>query len=137
MSTALLNGWPAWGLTMRNRNLLPSFVVLVWAAFLLPACSTFGYENIDTTRKAIVVASAEVRAVNLLLQDLIARRAISNSQATQALASLQQAKNHLQTALSAVDLADDPATGGTNLQRANAALSVAINLLAPLVENAP
>ena len=120
---------------MRNRNYLPSIVVLVWAAFLLPACSTIGYENVDTTRKAIVVANAEVRAANLLLQDLIARRVISSAQATETLANLQQAKNHLQTALNAVDLAGDPATAGTNLQRANAALSVAISLLAPLVED--
>lgn len=105
------------------------------ALFVLQGCATLGYENVDTTRKAIVVATAEVRAANLLLQDLIARRAISSSQATQALASLQQAKDHLQTALSAVDVAGDPATAGTRLQQANAALSVAINLLAPLVED--
>lgn len=105
------------------------------AVFVLQGCETLGYENVDTTRKAIVVANAEVRAANLLLQDLIARRVISSAQATETLANLQRAKNHLQTALDAVDLASDPATAGTNLQRANAALSVAISLLAPLVED--
>jgi len=123
---------------MRNKNLLPSIVVLVWAAFLLSslaACSTLGYENVDTSRKAIVVANAEVRAANLLLQDLIARRAISSGQATETLGNLQQAKDYLQTALNAVELAGDPTTAGTNLQRANVALSIAINLLAPLVED--
>jgi len=115
----------------------PFFNAVFLALFLLQGCASVGYENIDTTRKAIVVATAEVRAANLLLQDLIARRAISNSQATQALASLQQAKNHLQTALNMVDIAGDPASAGTRLQQASAALSVAINLLAPLVENTP
>ena len=122
---------------MRNRNFLPSAVVLLWAAFLfsgLSACSSLGYENVDTTRKAIVVANAEVRAANLLLQDLITRRAISATDATRALDSLQTAKDQLQTALNAVDVAGDPATAASNLQRANVALSLAINLLAPLVE---
>lgn len=108
------------------------------AAFILlplSACSTLGYENIDTTRKAIVVATAEVRAANLLLQDLVARRAINRTQADAALRNLQSAKNQLQTALIAVDVGGDPLAAGSNLQRANAALSVAINLLAPLVEN--
>ena len=122
---------------MRNRNYLPSIIVLVWAAFSLPACSTLGYENVDTTRKAIVVANAEVRAANFLLQDLIARRAISQNQASNALNNLQKAKDNLQTALNAVDVFGDPATAANNLQRANVALSLAINLLAPLVENEP
>ena len=110
-------------------------VIAVAALGLFQACSTLGYENIDTTRKAIVVATAEVRAANLLLQDLIERQAIGRAQADRALSSLQQAKNYLQTALNAVDLTGDPATAGNNLQRATVALSVAINLLAPLVEN--
>lgn len=123
---------------MRNKNYLPSIIVLLWSLFLfssLSACSTLGYENADTIRKAIVLATAEVRAANLLLQDLIGRQAISRSQATRALASLQQAKDYLQTGLDAVDLAGDPLTAGSNLRRANVALSVALSLLAPLVEN--
>ena len=105
------------------------------ALFVLQGCASLGYENIDTTRKAIVVATAEVRAANLLLQDLIARRSIGRDDAERALRSLQNAKDLLQTALSAVDVGGDPALAGSNLQRADAALSVAINLLAPLVEN--
>ena len=105
------------------------------ALFVLQGCASVGYGNIDTTRKAIVVSVAEVRAANLLLQDLIARRSIDRDDAERALQSLQSAKNLLQTALSAVDVGGDPALAGSNLQRANAALSVAINLLAPLVEN--
>jgi hypothetical protein len=98
------------------------------------SCSTMGYENVDTTRKAILVANAEVRAANLLLSDLVDRRAIDRDDARSALNSLQDAKDHLQTALSAVDVAGDPVTAGSSLERANAAISVVMVLLAPLVE---
>lgn len=110
------------------------WVVCLVLAFFVQGCSTLGYENVDTTRKAIVVANAEIAAANALLQDLIGRRAISREHAERAHHSLQAAHNSLQTALDAIDLAGDPATAGDNLQRANMALSIAINLLAPLVE---
>lgn len=113
----------------------------LWLALLLSfvmgivACSAFpGYENVDTTRKAIVVANGEIAAWNSLLQDLIERRAISREHAERAHDALQVAKNHLQTALSAVDVAGDPVTATNSLDRANLAISVAIGLLAPLVE---
>ena len=118
---------------MRKQNYLPSLIVILWSAFLLQSCSTVGYENVDTSRKAIVVATAEVRAANLLLQDLIQRNAVSDSDARTALTQLTVAKDNLQTALNAIDLAGDPATAATGLQRANVAISVALNLLAPLV----
>ncbi len=123
---------------MRNKNYLPSIIVLLWTAFLfagLSACSTLGYENVDTSRKAIIVGVAEVRAANLLLQDLIKRNAISDDDAKNVLSQLIIAKDQLQTALSAIDFAGDPATAATNIQRANMAMTIAINLLAPLVEN--
>ena len=122
---------------MRNENYLPSMIVLVWAALLLfnlSACTSLGYENVDTSRKAILVATAEVRAVNLLLQDLIRRNAISDDDATNALNQLIIAKDSLQTALSAIDFAGDPTIAATNIRRANIAMTIAINLLAPLVE---
>ncbi len=122
---------------MRNKNYLPSILVLVWAAFLLAglsACGSMGYEKVDTSRKAIVVAVAEVRAANLLLQDLIKRDAISDDDAKNALSQLIIAKDQLQTALNLIDLAGDPAGAATNIQRANIAMTIAINLLAPLVE---
>jgi hypothetical protein len=121
---------------MKPKNYLPSILVLLWSLFLLAglsACSTIGYENVDTTRKAIVVATAEVRAANLLLQDLIKRNAISDDDAKNALNQLIIAKDQLQTALNAIDLAGDPVTAQSGLQRANLAISVAINLLAPLI----
>lgn len=121
---------------MRNKNYLPSIIVLVWTAFLLSglsACGSMGYEKVDTSRKAILVTTAEVRGANLLLQDLIRRNAISDDDATNALNQLIIAKNSLQTALDAIELAGDPATAATNIQRANLAISVVLNLLGPLV----
>ena len=123
---------------MRNKNFLPSLVVIIWAAFLsagLSACSTLGYENVDTSRKAILVATAEVRGANLLLQDLITRNVIDNDDARSALNELMIAKDQLQTALNVIELAGDPATAATNIQRANLAISVALNLLAPYMGN--
>lgn len=122
---------------MNRKKYIFSIYVLLWPLFLLQglsACSTIGYENVDTTRKAILVATAEVRGANFLLQDLIKREAITNDDAKNALNQLVIAKDQLQTALNAIDLAGDPATATTNLQRANLAISVALNLLAPLLE---
>lgn len=121
---------------MNQYKNLQRLIILFFAAFLLlnlSACSTIGYEKVDTSRKAIIVGVAEVRAANLLLQDLIKRDAISDDDARNALNQLIIAKDQLQTALSAIDLAGDPATAATNIQRANIAMTIAINLLAPLV----
>lgn len=115
----------------------PNWLAAWWlllASMLLVGCSTLGYENVDTTRKAIVVANAEIAAANSLLQDLIGRRAISREHAERAHNTLQSAHNSLQTALDAIDVAGDPVTAANHLERANMALSIAINLLAPLVE---
>ena len=120
----------------RNTIYLLLFsLLLIFSSMAVVSCSTLGYENVDTTRKTILVANAEVRAANLLLQDLVQRRAISQSDAAVALNSLQTAKNHLQTALSAIDAAGDPVTAGNSLNRAKVSISVAMALLAPLVEN--
>lgn len=110
-------------------------LLLILSSMAVVSCTTLGYENVDTTRKAILVANAEVRAANLLLQDLIQRSAISQADAATTLNSLQTAKNHLQTALSAIDAAGDPVTAGNSLDRAKVSISVAMALLAPLVEN--
>jgi PBP1b-binding outer membrane lipoprotein LpoB len=109
-------------------------ITIMLLALFMQGCASAGYQNVDTSRKAILVATAEVRGANLLLQDLIEREAISNDDAKNALNQLIIAKDQLQTALNAIDLAGDPATATTNLQRANLAISVALNLLAPLLE---
>ena len=111
------------------------YVLFLLASFLGAAgCTSMGYTDVDTTRKAILVANAEVRAGNLLLQDLVEREAIGKSDAEKALKSLQDAHNHLQTALSAVDDAGDPVTAQNNLDRAKIALNLVVTLLAPMVE---
>ena len=121
-------------LPIQKRHFI--YVLFLWASLLGAAgCSTLGYENVDTTRKAILVANAELRAANLLLGDLIDRRAISSFAAEDAHEELQAAHDHLQTALSAIDSAGDPVTAGSNLERAKTAISVVMAILAPLVEN--
>lgn len=97
----------------------------------LAGCETIGgYDNVDTTRKAVLVADAEIRGANLLLQDLIRRGAIDTDSARDALTALRDAHSANQTALDAVSLAGDPVTAGSNLERANRALTVALTLLA-------
>lgn len=112
---------------MKNKNYLPSIIVLVWASFLLQSCSTLGYENVDTLNKAIIVANAELRAANLLLQDMIVKRQVNRAQAENALAFLQDTHNFLQNA----SLSNDPMIAESNLQRATGTLSLVISLLAP------
>lgn len=123
---------------MQRINSYRSFVLalfMILAMAGLQSCASMGYEDIDTTRKAIIVGTAEVRAANLLLQDLVARRAISKKDADRALQSLQTAHNNLQSALNAVDISGDPVLAGSNLERANISISIALSFLAPLVEN--
>ncbi len=111
------------------------YVLFLWASLLGAAgCSTMGYTDVDSTRKAILVANAEVRAANMLLQDLIQRGSIGRNDAEVALRSLNTALGQLQTALSAIDSAGDPVLAGSNLERAKVSLSVVMALLAPLVE---
>lgn len=109
-------------------------IILLLSTFAVQSCSTLGYENVDTTRKAILVATAEVRAANLLLQDLIRRNAISNNDAQNTLSNLRAATGNLQTALSAIDAAGDPALARSNLNRANVAITLALTLLSQFTE---
>lgn len=111
------------------------YVLFLLASFISAAgCTSMGYTDVDTTRKAILVANAEVRAANMLLQDLINRGAIDKNDAESALSSLNSALGQLQTALSAIDAAGDPALAESNLNRAKVSLSLVMVLLAPLVE---
>jgi hypothetical protein len=105
------------------------FALLAVLSFTLQGCATAGYENVDTTRKAILVATAETRGANLLLQDLVTRNAIDDDSAREALAALRSAAASLQTALNAVDVAGDPLTAETTLARANQSINIALILL--------
>ena len=105
------------------------FFFLFLSLFFLQACQTLGYENVDTTRKGIAVANAELRGANLLLQDLVRRNAISRGDAQSALDGLREVHTSLQTALNLVTVGGDPVTAQSHLQRANATLTIAIQLL--------
>jgi len=109
--------------------------LLILALFIvnIQGCATLGYENVDTTRKAIVVANAELRAANFLLQDLVSRGAITDASATSALKGLRDAHATLQTALDALTLNGDPVAAQNALDRANSSLSLVILLLSNFI----
>lgn len=111
------------------RNFYIAAFMALLAMTTIQACSTLDYENVDTTRKAIVVANAEIRGANLLLQDLVTRNAISDNSARIALNKLREAHEALQGAHAAIMLSGDPLAGQSGLERANTALSLAITLL--------
>lgn len=94
------------------------------------SCSTTpGYNNVDTTRKALLVATAEIRGANLLLRDLAQRNVIDNESAREAHAALQTALDTVKEGLTAIDVAGDPLTAETKLQAANASITIALTLL--------
>jgi len=118
------------------------YFIVSLLAIVLSGCGTFGGNpysdvSIDSTRKAIVVANAEVRGANLLLKEVIRSRLISQVQAQQVLDALQAAKDRLQDALNAVDLTGDPVQGQDYLDTALRSLDFVLQILAPLVAPAP
>ena len=119
------------------RNWLAFSVLMLAALSILNACETLGYGDvkIDTVRKSIVVSNAELRGANLLLQDLIRSSTISQNQAQSALDKLNDAHDALQDALKAVDVNGDPLTAETSHERAQRSLSLALSILAPLLED--
>ena len=108
-----------------------SLILFAFAALLqMQACGVFEeYENVDTTRKAILVANAEIRGANLLLQDLIRRDVIPDNEARQALGALRSGHESLQTALTLIDVSGDPIGAESRLEAANTALTIALTLL--------
>jgi len=116
------------------RNVYFAAFVALLTMSLIQACATQGYDNVDTTRKAIVVANTEIRAANLLLQDLVTRNAITDASAVSALNALRDAHQGLQTALDTLTLSGDPVASQNALERANSSLSLVILLLSSYVE---
>lgn len=108
---------------------IPFLFLLFW----LSGCATLGYDDIqiDDTKDAILVANAEIRGANFLLQDLIRREAISKADAQTAKDHLDDAHDVLNEALAAVDLHGDLFTAEDKLDAAIWALDVALRLLAP------
>ncbi len=106
-----------------------TLLLLSFFALSLQGCATQGYDGVDTTRKAILVSTAEVRQANVLLQDLINRGVVDNEKATDILGKLRDANRALQTALNAINVHSDPVTAESNLARANITISIALSLL--------
>lgn len=117
------------------KQFYPFVLLIIMFATLitLKACVTLGYDgvDIDTTRKAIVVANAELRAANLLVDDLLDRGTISPLIAQDALDELRTAHGALQKALNAVDVSGDPVKAEDFKLQATRAINVALQLLAP------
>jgi len=121
---------------MKRFDSLREWLGFQYAAMLLLAlvsiqgCSALGYEGVDTSRKAVLVASSEVRQANQLLQDLIRRNVIPDDKARDALERLRQASDGLRIAQREIENNGDPVTVDDNLARANIAISIALSLLA-------
>ena len=104
-------------------------LLLLSLMLAMQGCATAGYENVDTTRKAILVATAETRAANMLLQDLINRNVIDNASAREALSALRAAMASLQAGLNVIDQNGDPVAAQSTLARANVSINIALVLL--------
>lgn len=118
-------------------------LVSLVAVALLSGCAVFGdgnpYErvDIDTVRKGILVANAELRGANLLLKEVIRSRTISAEDAQRALDELKKTRTTLQLALNAVDLAGDPVEGQSHLDSAILSLDIVLAILAPAAAPPP
>ena len=117
---------------MINRKIASTYCIFfaLFSVLFFAACATVGYENVDTTRKAILVGIAETQSANLLLQDLIRRDVIDDNSAREALDALRRAMRNLQVGLNAIDVDNDPLTAENTLALANASLNIALVLLA-------
>lgn len=104
-----------------------AFCLGFYAVLGLAGCATYG--DIDTARKAAVVANAEVRGGYLLLEELVQNRAVSAAQAREIQSTLDDANEAVKSAFRAVQAGGDPTQAATSLERANAILDVALSLL--------
>lgn len=118
--------------------MIPKLLAAAVLAFTVAAggCThhPYGDVTIDTTREAIVIANAELRAANLLLQTLIRSNSVSRDQAQAIKDELQNANTSLREALEAVEQVGDPLLGRDSVTKASRALDVALRLMAPLIQ---
>lgn len=105
-------------------------VLLLVPVFWLAGCALYEDVPIDDTRDAILVANAELRGANFLLQDVIRSGAISQADAQQAKDHLSDVHEGLAQALVAVDLHGDVVDAENRLDQALVALDLALALLA-------
>jgi len=115
--------------------------ILLLLAFATAGCVkvefTKPYDGVqvDSVRKAVVIATAELRAANFLLQDLVYKRSIGKNDAQKALNHLKIAKQSLAAANTAIALGDAGAVQGkTHLDRAIEVLDIVLEIMAPYVE---
>ena len=99
----------------------------------LPGCGTLGGHDIDTARKAAVVANGEIRSGYLLLESLVESRAIDSQTARRAQSSLDDARSAIRASFTAVQVAGDPSQAESSTERALQALDVAMNNLSGYV----
>ena len=119
---------------MRQLNYYRFFWLSLILTFFASGCATQGYDGVDTTRKAILVSTAEVRNANTLLQDLIRRNVVDDETAQSILQRLRDAHAVLQEALTAIDVHGDPFDAESKLAAANVTISIALSLLAEFTE---
>ena len=114
-----------------------STILTLLSVLMLTGCGLFGGGygdvSIDSVRKGIVVANAEVRAVNMLLQELIRTDSISSDDAQDVLNHLRTVNNALRDANRAVDETGDPLAAENAVARAQSGLNLAWTVLSPLL----
>lgn len=102
------------------------------AVLFVGGCSAlpgYGDTKIDTARKAVVQASAEVRAGYLLLDNLIDNRTIDAATARSAKDRLDQANAGVNTVFMQIQRNGDPSQIGDSLEATLVAIDVAMGLL--------
>jgi hypothetical protein len=117
---------------MTYRNYARTLWFTIGVALALSGCGLFGgYSSvdIDTTRKAAVVANAEVRGGYLLLESLVENRAITSEAARRAQGHLDTANESIKATFRAVQAGGDPTQAEDSLSAANTALDLALALL--------
>jgi len=128
-------------MTAMHKLKLQHFTIGLFMGLVLTTmgCTSNPYSGvtIDSTNKALAVATAELRASNLLLQEVIQSRLINRAQAQQIKDQLQEGLNVVSASAAAVALSGDPADGQDGLDRATRAIDFALAILAPLVAQLP
>ena len=111
-------------------------IVLIFLGFFLTGCQSNPYDQvkIDTIREGIVVANAEVRAGNALLQELIKNRSLTDKAVAQdALDKIKEVHAGLATATTAVE-AGNISEGQDELEKATNIIDAVLLLLSPYLE---
>mgnify|MGYP005607576109 CR=1 FL=1 len=108
------------------------FLFVMFAALAAFGCGAPPYEgdsSINDTRSAIVAATAELRALNGLLQDAIKSESISKENAEIAHARLMIVQDALEEALALVDSGGDPVRSRNLLEASISSLRIVAQLV--------